>query len=61
MDLSWEELNTLGLAVEGARDALNNLEKNLKTLEVFVAAAHDLKGAEMLAAIKREGWKDGNR
>jgi len=61
MDLSWEELNTLGLAVEGARDALNNLEKNLKTLEVFVAAAHDLKGAEMLAAIKREGGKDGNR
>lgn len=61
MELEWEELNTLGLAVEGARHALNDLEKNLKTLEVFIAAAHDLKDAAMLAAIKREGWKDGNR
>lgn len=51
--MEWEEINALWRALENAREAVGDLERNLKTLEVFVLAAMELKSCEQLAAKKR--------
>ncbi len=52
--MEWEEINALWRALENAREAVADLERNLKTLEAFVLAAMDIKSIDALAAKKQQ-------